>query len=741
MATSYRTFKNSRRSRASWLSKLAPVLVTGFGFVASALFVPSNSSQKTEARIFTQGLSIQIDRSSPAYAALEDTLSEDTQSVADFADMVGVKTYQAAPVKVLTPSVGSEPVALRIVRETRREEALMNQERLQRIQNSQALVAALVNVAQSLPVAPPTAPIERSVRNISAAELAQFFAPLIKSPRPEHLASGTHVFPSSPQAQASNRTVALNQPKSASEPQRAQASGMALGMAMMSGAAQSQICLNNQNQNVHQLVISGPLQFAGGIAITSASDRVVVFREDEEEKMEPAAVWLKDAKYEVFVDQPVGRLVGELRASSGEVLGRGYVDLACLPKIEARNYRVDRIPMTIAPVPHGIMGRVLTAAVASQANPKAKVRPVPNAHIQLGQLPFSTLSKRDGQFSEESLIEGSLIVAHVDRPGHWSSMAFTHVGSSIDLAMFSDQTMRSIIFAATGSDHANENTSFVWGKVTRGGVAVAGAKVDLMTSTKEIKPIYFNAMMLPDPTLKETSENGLYAFFPLEPGSHAVQATDGHSVTEPVLFPTDEQTVTQANLELAVTKQAKLRVFDAFKTDWPLAAEVTSTGRKRGVVVTSTGEKNVTFTGGDALLILDADAGSSYDRVRVVVPKSEHKIDFPMIQSVWLDRIRGAVRFNPLPSAGTVVGLIRGADTYRVSLEEGSITPTTKIVYFDAKGEVINTPYGIRGGGFVILNMPPGFRTVLMQPSGSSKALATTVLVENRVTNVISKAF
>ena len=712
MNSSYR-FSNQSKNfsyRRSAFAKLAPVLATSLGFIAFTLLIPSNSHEKTEARIFTQGLSIQIDRTSPAYAALEDTLAADTQSITETVESVEAIAIARKPSAVLVSGVrSSQPVAIRIVRENRREESLLAQERAQRVFATQTLVQAV----GTLP------PIEHAVQKISAQDLAKFFAPLIKAPAPKSFAGQAHRWPTS-------ATLASG------------------GVAQRAVAANARGLVSDEkrNETIHQLIVSGPLQFTGGIAITSASDRVVVYREDDEERLEKGAVWLRDAKYEIFVDQPAGRLVGELQSSSGEILGRGYFDLATLPKIASNQPRVDKISMLIGPVPRGISGRVSTAAVASQTNPKAKVVPVANAHVQLGQLPYSTLSTRDGRFTEDTLIEGSTILAHTERPGHWGTMAFASVGSAVELPMFTDQAMRTLMMATTGSDHAGEQTSVVWGRVTRSGRSIAGAKVDLMTAASDDqKPVYFNAMMLPDPSLKETTANGLYAFFPIEPGSHAVQASDGHSVTEPNLFPTDEQTVTVANLELAVTQRAKLRVFDAFKTDWPLAAEITSSGRKHGALVSKTGEMNVSFTGGEGLLVLDADAGPSYDRVRVMAPKTQKKIDFPMVQSVWLERIRGALRLNPDPATGTVVGLIRGIDAYQVSLEEGSIGPNTKIIYFDAKGEVTRENYGERGGGFIIANMPPGFRTVLIQPSGSSKALATAVLVESRVTNVISKSF
>lgn len=754
-------------------NRVAPLVATVAGFVAFAAIVPSNMSQKTDARIFTQGLTISVDHASPAYAALEDTLSTDTQSADEIADARSIASAPAHILAPVAPVVGGAPfiVAEKIVRENTREEMLMAQEREQRLANTRAIIASIGGItrgsggagfgaagaarvaglasggahgagasgasgidaetAQVLAnggtvvsggqvlsgnlnggavITTTPAAKTAAVKTISRKEFAQFLAGLAKAAQ-----KPASVPPSTQVAHISQARTAANVVKQEDAPAPA-----------------------NPNADVHQVVISGPVEFAGGIAITSSNDRVVIYRENNDEKLEPAQVWLKEAKYEVFVDQPIGRLVGELQTSSGETLGRGYFDLARLPKLATNQYRIDKISMTIAPIPHGITGRTSTAPVASEANPKAKVVAVANAHVQLGQLPFDALSKKDGTFKEDSLTEGSTVIVHADRPGHWGSLAFARAGAATEIPMFSDSAMRAIEQAATGSDHDDtSHSAFIWGRVTRGGQPVAGAHVDLMTG--DTKPVYFNAMNLPDTSMTETGANGLYAFFPVEAGSQAVQAADKHGITEPSVVPTDEQTATQVNLELNVTRSARVKVYDAFKTDWPLSAELVAPGRKHGAVVPKSGEMTVTFTGGEGLLILDSDAGANYDRVRVTAAKTQHTIEVPMVQTVWLDQMRGALRLNSAPRTGAIVGFIKGGIGYQVSLENESLGPDTRIVYFDAHGEVIQ--YGVANGGFVIFNAPEGFRTVLIQPQGSGKALATAVLVEGGVTNVLTKSF
>lgn len=733
--------RRGSRSR-SFVNTFAPLLATGFGFVAFALLIPTNASQKSEARIFTQGLSIQIDRSSPAYAALEDSLVEDIQGESPKVENGVIATRTAVLVSGMTSSAD---LAERIAKETKREEALLAQERSMRIANARAIETHIVDAGidhreiQSAMAAGATVitstgavltsepalqkPIEHppvviSLKSLGLANREQlarsFAAPIVSAAR-------------TARATAPPRTVASS---------RVDTSSLQNTRDTVSLAVRAEdLPTENQNEEIRQLVISGNIEFTGGIAITSANDRVVIYREEENEKLEPGAVWLRDARYEIFVDRPIGRLVGELRAVSGEILGRGYYDLDRLPKVSTKSYRATNVALKIGPVPQGIAGRVTNAEVAG-----ARAFAVADADVTLEQLPYKATSAKDGQFSERTLLESSSIITRTERRGHWGTLSFAHVGEPLQVSLFADQAMRALISAAAPADLSKEHDSaFIWGRVTRGGALVAGARVDLMTSERDVKPIYFNALGMPDPSLNATTANGLYAFFPVEPGAHAVQAGDSHGLTEPALFPTDARVVTQMDLELKITRRATIRVFDAFKTEWPLAAEVISAGRKRGVVVPREGEASVTFAGGKALLVLDADAGTKYAATRICMDRNQRVLDFPMIESLWLDRMRGSLRIPFAAESGTIIGFVRGAAMYKVALDEASLAPGSSLVYFDEAGNISRSGFGKSGGGFAIFNVPEGFRTVLIEPSGTSKALASTVLVERRVTNVISK--
>lgn len=724
------TYSRPKRKRSRWESS-APFIASGFGFVLAALLVPANPTMKNEPRIFSAGLSIEVDRSSPAFAALEDTLADASLSI----------ETASKPSVALTAGVESiEPTATAIVQANALEEKLVAEERAIQLQTIEAMRTVASRVFAPAPpaidvvVVNESPSIDHPVQVISLASLKLDREKLAESligpiagglPSPRVATGRVQKGLGRPSTPSSPSTVAMNDP-------------VYEGLAGLGGTGDARGFVKdeseNQNANVRQVVISGPLEFTGGVAITSSNDRVVVYREEDGEVMEPGAVWIREGRYEIFVEQPLGQLVAELRAANGEIMARGTYDLDGLPSIKPRQYRVDSVSIKMGPVPHGIVGRVITPKVG-----KTAPVPVMNTQVHFEQLPIDSLTRKDGTFEEKSIMEGSSIVVRAERPGHWGTLAFADAGTPSEVTLFSDSTMKTMLAAVAPRDESATRQAVVWGRVLRSGKPVAGARVDLMTTDTEMTPVYFNAMSLPDPTLTATSENGLYAFLPVSPGAHAVRGFDSRGSTEPILFPADVQTVSQVDLELSVDRRAKVRVFDAFKTDWPLSAEVASAGRTSGTIVDRSGETSIRFASGRGQLVLDADAGRTYERVRLMVPRDRRTIDFPMVQSIWLDRLRGSLRVDRQSNTGTVVGFVQGAAAYKVALDEASLTTNTRLVYFDSRGQITRNDFGENGGGFIVFNLPEGFRTLLIQPAGTTKAFAASLLVDSKVTNVVTR--
>lgn len=794
-----RSRQSTKRSKLRAFLQNLPMIVAGVSAFSVALFYPPKPSSRLQQRVFAEGIHIDLDRTSPAFAAMEDVLLGPQLTEFDSLALLN----KPGQVEVLEAgTVAGESLAQMIVRENHREDALMAQARASREesarlmaqavaeafskmantfakpetpapqtrshQKSESTRAALVHSAESVAtlsrslapaqISHPPRVIHLSELGLSQDELAkQILLPLATADVGDGPPIHTLVAGDTQYRTITSRRV-LPQPKlgglapgqakgfrpavdsGLSRPTfsdtAGRASDSANGMAKSYGvtAESQETPTDAASEPIHQLVIGGPIEFTGGLALTNSTDRVIVYREDEGQMMESGAVWLKDGRYEIFVETAKGSLIAELRTPHGDILGRGVFDIDQLPSIQSHQYKVDSVALKIRPVPQGVVGQVISANSFGLGKKNVLLSGV---SIGFENLPFEAVSLKDGRFEEPNLLEGSLALIKAVRAGHWNTLMFGLSGTENEVTLFPDE-LASAYTRVISPTARQEESGMIWGRVTRGGAPVQGATVDLLTARETAEAVYFNDLMMPDRSMTATGPNGLYAFYPVSPERQIVQATIGDIKSEPVLFPTEAKTVSTFDIEIQPTQKATVRVFDAFRTDWPLAAEVLQPGQTTGLQVPRSGEGELRYSSGGNLLMLDTDAGSAYERVRLSFPRDRRFIYLPMVQTIWIDRIRSSLRLNRDLHAGAIVGFIQGTAPYQVSMDEKSVTPNSKLVYFDSQGQMLREDYGVPGGGFILFNVPEGYRSVVIQPKGMTKTFASTVLVDHKLTNIIN---
>jgi hypothetical protein len=753
--TAYEQRKRLTRSRLNRLAIALPIVVSGVAASTFAFLSPSSASKDSQARVFAEGLRIELDRGSPAYAALEDAWLDLDSDQSEALPQATAEFRLAAEERAETDST---QLAQKILRENRREQALISQERnareLQAQVLAQAASEALKKFAEKYHVDSETNRrlqaeaanaedsadvIEHPMQTISLSDLqisreellGSLFFPIVaansEESKPRKASAGTMLAagPTQSSRRAASRTY--------------EASESSLDPSLVNEQARRTPVRpkpEGHPEAYRQVILTGDLEFTGGLAIANSMDRLVVFREKDGEVLESGAIWLREGRYEIYVEETEGDLVGELRTPYGDILGRGILDLSQVTADGPNPRRIERVGLKISAVTQGVAGRV----IANRPD-GVPAKPVPDTNVLFKNLPLDSVTNKEGIFVESNLLEGSTAIVKATKTGYWSTMKFARAGSSAEIEMFpnlqGDMVDRLVKFAKANQLSADQ-ASIIWGRVTRSGKPVEGASVDLMTTQEPVAPVYFNEAMMPDAKLSATSSNGLYAFFPISPGAHAVQATINHQPTEPLVFPTEERTVSRVDIETVTDRKARVKVFDAFRTDWPLAAEVRDPSHTRRVSVERSGETSITFADGQGVLVLDADAGRGYERVRLTLGRDRRAIYFPMVQSRWLDGIKGSLKLSQVPYAGTMVGFVQGSQPYRVSLEDKSVSEGVRTVYFNNRGEVTGSDFGQPGGGFILFNVKEGFRTVSVQPSGTQKVFAATALVESGATNVLS---
>ena len=835
----YRRRQNKQRRISLNLSLNAiPGVLLGVGavFLTFGFVLPKNQAvANSGARFFSEGLDIKLDRTSPAFAALEDAWTRPSFDNSGAAFVAAERGVSSIP--LVAGAVSAARIAESIAQSNVREDSLIRQEKSARDENSRQLAKAAVEILRQMaarfapapvvepvaqapaarvpgaqvprsrvpvpaayktasaldpsfvqqptgdaPLNPQTAVVTKQIKNISLTDLqmsreelfGSLFLPIAKSksaePPPAGSPTSGGVYQrgiSQPPVVVANG-VARRPPQNGSPPAPAFGSAQPLPGAL--GGESSSIltaALDNhkpmvrggpapppgapagapaaapaEQTVVHQVFVTGTIELSQGLAVTNAQDHVVLRREVDGEMQESGAVWMRDGRYEIFVEQNTGLLIGELFNSAGEVAGRGVIDLATAPLSGQGQHRIEGVAMQLQPFVQGLGGSVVSERVAAQS--RSHLPGLKGAQVAALDLPLNAVSAKGGTFVIPNLAEGSLAIVKVSHPGYWGTLAIARAGDDNQLAAFPNQDgqmIRQLMAIQRTVDIDMVPSAVVWGRVTSHGQPLAGARVELAGADESVKPIYFNSTLKPDPGLSETQANGLYAFFPVSPGTNAIQLVnvEGDAISDPIVFPTEEKSVARVDLESLDATETKVKIFNAFKTDEPLASVVSVAGSSGSAQIDG-GMGVINHLPGHHLLLVDSDAGPNFEHVRAVTDRNRHILYVPMIPTVWIDQLKGALKFNAEPGMGTIVGFVQSQSPFKVAMEIGSLGANSRIFYFKSTGQLSKTDYGEPGGGYIIFNVPKGFRTMAVQTSGSEKVHSIVTLVDPKVVNVVNHA-
>ena len=497
-----------------------------------------------------------------------------------------------------------------------------------------------------------------------------------------------------------------------------------------------------------QVMIRGPLELSGGLALTHARDRIAVVRESRGQFIESGSVWIREARYEIFVESMEGHLVAEVRSPQGEVVGRGQIALSGLETSDQRK-TLEGVVLKVQPVATGIAGRVQSAysssSTGTSSGSRSVSRGIAGAKVGFLQTPSETRTVSGGMFEDSKFAEGSRVIASVKAKDHWPTLANLTTGVEPVVPIFSKKMMEAFVsltapqdISPRALDELKETKGVVWGRVTRGSNPVAGARVEVLTEGIG-EPVYFNDLMLPDPKLNATGANGLFAIPAASEGLHALQVHLGKRLSDPVYVQAEAQSVVALELDVLKASEIEGRVYEAFRPEKAIAAELRVMGhvKARRIKLAAETPSVVKLAHLGMPSILDVAAGAEYLAVRVIQNPETRYLEIPLVSRGWYDGVIAQMRYNSPPATGNVIGFIQGL-RYRVMVEEESLSAQAKVVYFDDRGEMISQEYGVPGGGFMLLGLKDGIRTILIEAEGSGRVYAVTVLVQDGVPAMIS---
>jgi hypothetical protein len=732
------------------------------------------AKEEIRPRVFETGISVRLNREAPPVAALEEALREEPWTKIEKNPSIGIPgialragSSQAAIAQrilasnkatwdQISDSLPQAPIvqAVRTVHSTSsREDAS-----LKMASNTRVLKVPPDFMTQPESTEPHPITLSKSKTGLTRDQLlAAIFLPMAKN-HVHQEKSNKNIF--KPEISLAHNSISSAGTKIVSAPAQANADASLMEAdstrrrPVLATALRDEVSASSAAiaPSGHQIMIRGNIELSGGLALTHAQDRIAVVREARGQFVESGAVWIREARYEIFVESLEGHLVAEVRSPQGEVVGRGQLALSTVVTSDERK-TIDGISLRVQPVSTGFSGRVQSAYSSSSTGTSSAAHSISKgirgAKVEFQQTPVETRTVSGGIFEVSKFAEGSRVQATVRAKDHWPTMVGLTTGSEPIVPVFSNRMMEAFVSLTAPPEmkqgdlqNLRETKGVVWGRVVRGSQPVAGATIEVLTEGIG-EPVYFNDLMLPDASLKATGSLGLFAVPAASEGMHAIQVHLGTRMSDPVYFETKPKAVFNLELDVLKASEVESRIYDAFRPDQNLSAELRVFGHAKARKIQIDTNNNagkvapIKFAHLGTPTIIDVSAGAEYLAVRVTRNPESRFFDVPLVPRAWYDRVVASVRHNAPHMTGNVIGFVEGM-RYRVMIEEESLSGPAKVVYFDARGEIVSNEYGVAGGGFLLLGLKEGMRTVLIEAEGSDRVYAATVLVQNGVPALVS---
>ncbi|WP_413576450.1 hypothetical protein ACLVWU_00240 [Bdellovibrio sp. HCB290] len=475
--------------------------------------------------------------------------------------------------------------------------------------------------------------------------------------------------------------------------------------------------------------IVGPIEITGGLAVTN-EHHIEVRRNDEGVLKELGRVDLQKGTYNIDVEQTSGTVVARLVSKDGKTMGEGSFRLNRLVP-GAQNYLSGP---KIKIEPHPDYSVAVLSAYSSQAKDAAPTQ----TRVTFVKGVSDVKVDRDGIASMENVTRGSSTVMRAAAPKHLETTNIIVSGKESRTTLYPEAMVSALldIMASQRQESYDEAPSLIWGKVTLDGKPVAGIDVIVETSP-DLKPVYFNQFMIPDPKLTKTSENGLYAFVQVPTGFHSLLATRSDSIFGYVNVVAEEGAIAQGDLDATMkVESVPLRVYDAFSGD-PTSATVTMQSLTDELHVVE-GVATVSLPNLNRMGLMRVHPeGADFIPARYLYNDNDEFVHIPLVRWDWLRAIKSLLKISDTPSSGLIVGFVPDED-FEVYLAGYDHFNSQDIVYFDMQGRVLQNRKGSAGGGFVIYNAPQDTHEVVVMGARTQKVYSRVVPVDANSLSVLN---
>lgn len=423
---------------------------------------------------------------------------------------------------------------------------------------------------------------------------------------------------------------------------------------------------------------------------------------------------MTDSHFTIDVDELVGAVRLEMYDKSGSVVAAGGVRLS--PDLTSQ--ALTKLQVRLRPV-----GQVASNFTDFYKQPTDLFSLTKKKVWSFGKNPIRTKASFDNESVFEADPQGMLFIdgiaggsssfAMTESQEYYPSLHLITSGQKEALPLIPKKTARAmleIIEQQLGYTDAQKNGAIVMGQVTAEGRPLSGVQVEV-EGHPEAQIIYLNDFLIPDPQLKTSSGTGYFVLVHLPQGFYSLRAMRGNQFVGYGNVVNEPEAASFVEIEEAVRfAPFEIRTYDAFDGNGQ-PADLSFQSLNQKLIIDGYGQVEHPVVARYSLVELDSKGDAYVPAIYPYAGDTEY-LHLPMIPRAWMDDIIGKAKVNLTPSAGALIGFSeRGG--YEISLPHLPGDAPVAVIYFDVQGHQV--PAAVDNGGFLLLNLPEGAQTVVLQ--------------------------
>lgn len=704
--------------RLAWKKIFSWVLSIGF----ASLVLPERT-ESIDFRVLHQPLQHQLEESSPAVSALQDTRISfhfKREGSGNYAVLKADKPAQH--LNVPKRMIALNGITIRAKASEKSSKSVASTGQINRLN-------ARLQLAEQFLFEHPAAPtFQEEARHLVQEEIERRREQQDKKVREIQTASGKSIFVYLPNSKAKAPTerpsskshLARNTRKPTSSEPRAPRTPLNPSRTIDYPEGLDPLGFDQQKPEPQQKELIGTIALPQGLEEHLKRGSLAVLQKSYGEVISEG-YFLSDRKtFKIPVQSDAGELHLQLRDELGILVAQSAVPVASIH---------GEVQYRLQAIEDG-----LTVAVIG---PKAqRLQEKVTIDIAMGVDRADLTAKTGYQYSNEKIIAPSTAFAQVSGARKFVPTIQNFIAGETNVfSLFSLDRLDELLKKFDLGRWWVDKQAAVLGQVKWKGQPMTHAVIDLAFREDE-KVHYLGSDKAP--ALQMTGDTGQFFIAGLDSGIEFLRVQQIGLRSYPILIATIKENLTQLNLTMSSRRTVKVLPHELF-TPTVVNTLGNVLGDEEVFTANDDGELIVAgnFLSGQTLV--EIDGGQNYHLSRVSLNQHSREVAAPLVSKQWTTQLRNSGELDAALLPTYVLGSATGA-AFEVAVRGGSASPI-QVIYFNEDGTVRKDGASPSGGTYLMAGLEPGLHILEFSVAGSDKKILQQVFVDERAVQIASINF